>query len=224
MNILERLNIAILLVTISYIIAIENLLSGIDQIQPEVRWFITFLTSVGIFRILILFVYWLVRNSNVLLSVYLRNRYLRGLWTYSYENDGQQHIGVWRVAQDISTISITGYGVDVNGKIDSNFRSISQIFKHQGADEIMFARTDLASGDEHFTKTTLYVDAASRPNWFSGPRTIRAQSVLYGFEEGGARHADIALSKAPKGLSETEIVTEALRKLPPGSASDPTSA
>jgi hypothetical protein len=51
MNTLEKVNIAILLATITYIIAINSLLSGTEQIGPGLRWFITFLTSVGLFRL-----------------------------------------------------------------------------------------------------------------------------------------------------------------------------
>lgn len=56
MNTLEKVNVAILLATIAYIIAINNLLTATDQIAPALRWFITFLTSVGLFRLLIILV------------------------------------------------------------------------------------------------------------------------------------------------------------------------
>lgn len=206
MNTLEKINIAILLATITYIIAINNLLSAADQITPALRWFITFLTSVGLFRLLIILIYWLVRASDTLLAIYHRGRFLKGLWTYSYEVEGVPHVGIWRIAQDISSISITGYGIDAEGRIDSHFRSISQLFEHQGVDEIMFARTDTRTGDEHFAKTTLYVDRLSRPNWRTGPTFMRAQSVLYGHDEEGVRHADIILKRARPGLGEVRIV------------------
>jgi hypothetical protein len=100
--------------------------------------------------------------------------------------------GIWRISQDVASLSITGYGVDENGKMDSHFRSISQPFEHQGVDEIMFARTDIASGDEHYSKSTLYIDPLSRRSWRSGPSDIRAQSVLYGYDEDGVRHAELS--------------------------------
>ena len=108
----------------------------------------------------------------------------------------------------LSSISITGYGIDARGRIDSHFRSISQLFEHQGVDEIMFARTDTASGEEHFAKTTLYIDKLGRRNWRSGPTFMRAQSVLYGHDEDGVRHADIILRRATPGSSEARIVEE----------------
>jgi hypothetical protein len=206
MNILEKVNILILLVTISYIMALGNLLSTIEDIQPHVRWLITFFTSVGLFRMLILLVYWLIHRSDALLALYHQNRFVKGLWTYSYDANGKRHFGIWRISQDVATLSITGYGIDENGKMDSQFRSISQPFEHQGVDEIMFARTDLASGDEHYSKSTLYIDPLSRRSWLSGPTDIRAQSVLYGYEEDGLRHAELVLQRAEKGLSESEIV------------------
>ncbi len=206
MTILEKVNILILLVTISYIMALSNLLSNIDDIQPQIRWLITFFTSVGLFRLLILLVYWLIHRSDALLALYHRNRFLKGLWTYSYEANGKRHVGIWRIAQDVSSLSVTGYGVDADGKMDSHFRSISQPFEHQGVDEIMFARTDIASGDEHYSKSTLYIDPLSRRSWLSGPTDIRAQSVLYGYDEDGVRHAELVLHRAGKGLSEHEIV------------------
>ncbi len=206
MTILEKVNILILLVTISYIMALSNLLSNIDDIQPQIRWLITFFTSVGLFRLLILLVYWLIHRSDALLALYHRNRFLKGLWTYSYEANGKRHYGIWRIAQDVSSLSVTGYGVDAEGKMDSHFRSISQPFEHQGVDEIMFARTDISSGDEHYSKSTLYIDPLSRRSWLSGPTDIRAQSVLYGYDEDGVRHAELVLPRAGKGLSEHEIV------------------
>ena len=124
MNILEKVNIAILLVTISYIIALDNVLADVDQIQAQVRWFITFFTSVGLFRLLILLVYWMIRSSDALLALYHRNRFLKGLWTYRYEANGKTHHGIWRVSQDVSSMSITGYGVDATGKMDSHFRRL----------------------------------------------------------------------------------------------------
>jgi len=208
MNILEKVNIFILLITISYIMALNNLLAGVDQIEPQMRWFITFFTSVGLFRLLILLIHWLIRSSDALLALYHRSRFLKGLWTYSYEVNGQQHYGIWRIAQDVASLSITGYGVDANGKMDSHFRSISQVFEHQGVDEIMFARTDIASGDEHYSKSTLYIDPVSRRSWLSGPTNIRAQSVLYGYNEDGVRHAELVLRRADNGLSEAEIVEQ----------------
>lgn len=208
MNALEKINLAILLATISYVIAINDALARVDQIEPAIKWFITFLTSVGLFRLLIILVYWLIRSSDTLLAIYHRGRFLKGLWTYRYDINGEQHMGVWRIAQDLSSISITGYGIDATGHIDSHFRSISQLFEHQGVDEIMFSRTDTESGEDHFAKTTLYVDRSSRPNWRSGPGFMRAQSVLYGHSEAGARYADIILRRVEPGKSEAEIVED----------------
>lgn len=205
MTILEKVNILILLVTISYIMALSNMLSQVDEIRSQVAWLITFLTSVGLFRLLILLVYWLINRSDTLLALYHRNKFIKGLWTYSYEANGNRHFGVWRISQDVSSVSITGYGIDEDGKMDSHFRSISQPFEHQGVDEIMFARTDIASGDEHYSKSTLYIDPLSRRSWRSGPTDIRAQSVLYGYDEEGVRHAELILQRAEKGLSEREI-------------------
>ncbi len=208
MNTLEKINIAILLATITYIIAINNLLTATGEISPALRWFITFLTSVGLFRLLIILIYWIVRASDTLLAVYHRGRFLKGLWTYRYEVEGVPHTGIWRIEQDLSSISITGYGIDARGRIDSHFRSISQLFEHQGVDEIMFARTDTRTGEEHFAKTTLYIDRLGRPNWRSGPSFMRAQSVLYGHDEDGVRHADIVLRRAPPGNDEARIVDD----------------
>ncbi|MDJ0993875.1 MAG: hypothetical protein QNI90_09900 [Dinoroseobacter sp.] len=211
MNALEKINIAILLVTISYVIAINTVLVQVDEIEPALRWFITFLTSVGLFRLLIILIFWVIRSSDTLLAIYHRGRFLKGLWTYEYEVNGETHIGIWRIAQDLSSISITGYGVDAKGQIDSHFRSISPLFEHQGVDEIMFARTDSASGEEHFSKTTLYVDWIGRSDWRSGPGFMRAQSVLYGHTEAGVRNADIILRRVERGESEAQIVKDLCR-------------
>lgn len=208
MTALEKVNIAILLATVTYIIGINDLLSTADDLDPALRWFVTFLTSVGLFRLLIILIYWVMRASDTLLAVYHQGRFLKGLWTYRYEVEGVLHMGVWRISQDLSSISITGYGMDAGGRIDSHFRSVSPLFEHQGVDEIMFARTDTSTGDEHFAKTTLYVDRLGRPNWRSGPNFIRAQSVLYGHDEDGVRHADIILRRARQGLSEARMVEE----------------
>lgn len=155
MNALEKINIAILLATISYIIAINNILTRVDQIEPALRWFIAFLTSVGLFPLLIVLIYWIVRSSDTLLAIYQRMRFLKGLWTYHSEVNGETRMGIWRIAQELSSISITGCGVDTTGHIDSHFRSIFPLFKHQDVDEIMFARTDSESGEEHFSKAVL---------------------------------------------------------------------
>jgi len=206
MTILEKVNILILLVTITYIMALSSLLSTIDDIPTQVAWLITFLTSVGLFRLLIILVYWLINRSDLLLALYHREKFVKGLWTYSYEANGKCHSGIWRISQGVASLSITGYGVDEDGKMDSHFRSISQPFEHQGVDEIMFARTDIASGDEHYSKSTLYIDPRSHRSWRSGPCDIRAQSVLYGYDEEGVRHAELTLQRADKGLSEREII------------------
>lgn len=206
MTILEKVNILILLVTISYIMGLSSLLSTIEDIPTEVAWLITFLTSVGLFRLLIILVYWLINRSELLLALYHRDKFVKGLWTYSYEANGKYHSGIWRISQGVASVSITGYGVDEAGKMDSHFRSISQPFEHQGVDEIMFARTDIASGDEHYSKSTLYIDPRSRLSWRTGPLDIRAQSILYGYDEEGVRHAELVLRRAEKGLSEREVV------------------
>ena len=206
MTILEKVNILILLVTITYIMALSSLLSTIDDIPTQVAWLITFLTSVGLFRLLIILVYWLINRSDLLLALYHREKFVKGLWTYSYEANGKCHSGIWRISQGVASLSITGYGVDEDGKMDSHFRSISQPFEHQAVDEIMFARTDVTSGDEHYSKSTLYIDPRSRRSWRSGPTDIGAQSVLYGYDEDGVRHAELILERADNGLSEREIV------------------
>ena len=208
MNILEKVNIAILLVSVLYIMALGNWFAEIEDLRPVVRWFITFFTSIGLFRLLILLVYWLINRSDALLALYHRNKFVKGLWTYSYVVNGTRHFGIWRVAQDVSSLSITGYGLDEAGRMDSYFRSISQPFEHQGVDEIMFARTEIASGDEHYSKSMLYIDPLSRRSWLSGPGDIRAQSVLYGYEEDGVRHAELILHRAGKGLSEREAAAQ----------------
>ncbi|MEL7300779.1 MAG: hypothetical protein AAFM92_10380 [Pseudomonadota bacterium] len=205
MTILEKVNILILLLTVSYVMALSNLLSGIDDIQPPIAWLTTFLTSIGLFRLLVLLAYRLINRSDALLALYHRNRFVKGLWTYSYEAHGKRDFGIWRISQDVAALTITGYGLDEHGKMDSYFRSISQPFENRGVDEIMFARTDIASGEEHYSKTTLYIDPISRHSWFSGPSDIWAQSVLYGYEEDGVRHAELALQRADKGLSERRI-------------------
>lgn len=151
-------------------------------------------------------IYWLIRASDTLLAVYHQGRFPKGLWTYAYEVEGVPHMSVWRISQDFSSISITGYGIDANGRIESHFRSISQLFEHQGVDEVMFARTDTNSSEEHFAKTTLYVDGLSRPNWRSGPTFMRAQSILYGHDEHGVRQADIILRRASPGIGEAQLV------------------
>lgn len=56
MSVLEKVNILMLLVTISYIMALSNLLSHIRDIEPQIVWLITFFTSVGLFRLLSLLV------------------------------------------------------------------------------------------------------------------------------------------------------------------------
>ena len=208
MNAFEKINIAILLVTVSYIIAVNDLLARMDHIGPETRWIITFLTSVGLFRLLFVLTFWIIKRSDTLLAIYHRERFLKGLWTYRYEIDGQEHLGIWRIAQDLSSVSVTGYGINPSGRIDSHFRSISQMFERQGVDEMMFARTDNETGNDHFSKTTLYIDRMSRPNWFSGPTFMRVQSILYGFEEAGFRHADLILRRADAGQSEAQLVEE----------------
>ncbi|MEL6960258.1 MAG: hypothetical protein AAGL89_15025 [Pseudomonadota bacterium] len=215
MTILEKVNVLILLLTVSYIMALSSLLSNSEHIRQDVAWLITFLTSIGLFRLLILLVYWLINSSDALLALYHRNRFVKGLWTYSYEANGKRHFGIWRISQSVTSLSITGYGLDENGRMGSYFRSISQPFEHQGVDEIMFARTDIASGDEHYSKTTLYIDPLSRRSWLSGPTDIRAQSVLYGFEEEGVRHAELILQRAGKRLSEREIVEGLLKGVDP---------
>ncbi len=221
MNTFEKINIAILLVTVSYIIAISDLLSRMGHIEPSTRWIITFLTSVGLFRLLFVLVFWVIKRSDTLLAIYHRERFLKGLWTYRYEIDGQAHLGIWRIAQDLTSISVTGYGIDASGKIDSHFRSISQMFEHQGVDEIMFSRTDNESGDDHFAKSTLYIDRMSRPNWFSGPTFMRVQSVLYGFEEAGLRHTDLILRRVEDGKGEALIVKELLEGQLPRTTAEP---
>ena len=214
MTILEKVNILIRLVTIYYIMALINLLSAIDDIPAQVAWLITFLTSVGLFRLLIMLVYWLINRSDLLLALYHREKFVKGLWTYSYEAKGKCYFGIWRISQGVASLSITGYGVDGNGKMNSHFRSISQPFEHQGVDEIMFARMDIASGDEHYSKSTLYIDPLSRKSWRSGPSDIRAQSVLYGYDEEGVRHAELILQRADKGLSEREVVENMIKGKP----------
>ncbi|WP_375572128.1 hypothetical protein ABWH92_03320 [Ahrensia marina] len=89
MNALEKINMAILLATISYVIAIDKVLAGFSDLPTQMRWFITFLTSVGLFRILIVLVYWVITSSSALLALYHRGRFLKGLWTCAYEVDGK---------------------------------------------------------------------------------------------------------------------------------------
>jgi len=90
MNAFEKISIAILLATVSYIIAVNDLLSHVDDIEPATRSVITVLTSVGLFRLLFVFVFWAINRSDALLALYHRDKFLKGLWTYRYEVDGQE--------------------------------------------------------------------------------------------------------------------------------------
>ncbi|MFY0690479.1 MAG: hypothetical protein JXR14_01000 [Paracoccaceae bacterium] len=112
MKALEKISIAILLAKVRYIIAINDLLSRKDSIEPSARWIITFLTRVGLSRLLFVLIFWVIKRSDTLLVIYRRDRFLKGVWTYRYEIGGQAHLGIWRIGQDPSSISVTGYGID----------------------------------------------------------------------------------------------------------------
>ena len=79
MNTFEKVNIVILLATITDFIAINSLLRGTEQIGPGMRWFITVRTSVGLFWLHIILVYWLIRVSDTLLAIYQQGRFLMDL-------------------------------------------------------------------------------------------------------------------------------------------------
>jgi len=115
MNTLEKVNIAILPATITCIIAINSLLSGMDHIGPGLRWFITFLTSVGVFRLPRILVYWLIRAFDTLLAVYHRRRFLKGLWIYRYEGEGGPHMGIWRSGRTFMRAQSVFYGHNEEG-------------------------------------------------------------------------------------------------------------
>lgn len=148
-----------------------------------------------------------MNRSNFLLKFLWGKEYINGIWTYSYELNGERRFGVWRIAQDVYGVSITGYGLDKHKKIRSTSKSITPLFNNQGLYEMTFLRTVVTAPDrQHIAKTTFYLDNFKRGKLHSAPKVMRAQSIIFGGPEGGTSHVDVLARKQDGAETEEEAV------------------
>lgn len=203
----ERLHILISIIVIAYLVVIQEFLAKNVLFNPLADQIFVFLTSIGFYRLLVIFVFWLANRSNLILRMTWGKEYLNGIWTYKYDIDGKEYMGIWRISQSLYDVSITGYGLDEDLKIRSTFRSITPLFRNQGLYEIVFLRSIVSEPDrQHIAKTSLFFDNFKRGRLMSAPNTIRAQTLILGGPESGTSHVDIRVIKHGRATSEQEVL------------------
>lgn len=124
---LERWNIAIITTVIIYTVVIQRLLLANPIINPLIDSIAIFLTSLGVYRILINILHFLTKTNPFLLRFYWGNQYLNGLWSYTYYRDNQELRGIWRIDQDLYSTKILGFGIDEKMRRRSRVRSVTDL-------------------------------------------------------------------------------------------------
>jgi hypothetical protein len=209
---LESLHIIISTIVITYVAAIQKLFATNVLIDPYVDQLVAWTTSLGFYRFLWVIALWLANHNTRVLKLLWGSEYIHGIWTYSYEFNGERRYGIWRIIQTVNHVSITGYGVDDNHKMRSTFKSITPLVNNQGMYEIVFLRTVVTDPDrQHIAKTTLYLDTLSKGRLHAAPKVIRSQTIILGGPESGISHVDVVVRKQEGAASEDDIVASLCR-------------
>ena len=196
------------MIVINYAIFAPSLYKQIIP-QPWINYFLTFLSAIGVYKILTLIIYSLINNNDFLSKLYWNKLYLKGIWSYSYTMDQKVYKGIWTISQDLFGIKIIGYGVDEQGKPRSDVQSVTQLIQYRNSFEIINTRKDRVNIEiENYSKTTLFFSARKRKFslGFKYPLTMRANTIIYGGPLSGNIHNDVIFTKHPKAQNEEEVL------------------
>ena len=207
-NKIHNLNIFVIMLVVLYSISINKLLSS-TNIDKFMNYSITFLTSLGFYRLFIILLYSIINNFDVILKIYWRKLYLKGYWYYTYTLDGRIYYGIWKIEQDIYGIVINGFGIDEDGKQRSDVRSVTQLIENNHAYDIVNSRRDLVDFEkDNYSKTTLHPDTPKKNSLFSinVPNKMRAVTYLYGGRLSGIIHKDVVFRKLNNAFCEDDVI------------------
>jgi len=206
---IERWNITIIMLVIVYTVTVQRFILTNPIISPFIDSLVVFLTSIGVYRIIVYALHALSRVSPSLLQLYWGRQYLAGLWSYAYIRDGQVFLGVWRIEQDLYDTQIIGFGVDQAFATRSGVRSVTDLIHNNGAFEVVVLRTDKMEPDrEYYSKTVLVPDRPTRKIWYlpACPCKIRGRTTIYGGPLTGTVHTGIVFTKHENAQTEEDVL------------------
>jgi hypothetical protein len=206
---LEKWNMAVISTVILYTVTIQRLVLVTPIVSPIVDSILVFLTSMGVYRILINGLHALTESNSFLLRIYWGNVYLDGFWMYSYHRDNNEHRGIWRIEQDLYSTKIIGFGIDESLRRRSGIRSVTDLIEINNAYEIVVVRNDKDEPDKDFySKTILIPDKSKKSKWYypACPQILRGRTIIYGGKLSGTVHADIVFTRYNDVKSEEDLI------------------
>lgn len=176
-------------------------------------------TSKGLFDGLVAAIYFAMRNSERLLSIYWGRSYLHGLWSYEYFLDDRRFVGIWRIEQDLDNVRIVGSGLDEHYRVRTLVRSVSPLIEETNAYFVINDRAEMVTNSHVYSKTTLIVDRP--PKRFARPLTMRATTEVFGGPSSGQFHPNVIFRRHPEAETEQHVIDALRSQAAPSPSPDP---
>lgn len=212
----QKLNFIIITVITIYTVTLQSYLVQNPIIDIFFDSVLTFFSSIGFYRLLIFFLYWLISNNEFFLKLYWGKRFIHGLWSYTYTlegvNDSTVYFGVWKFEQDLYKTKVIGFGLTDEFKVRSRVTSVTSLIEVDGKYDIINTRSDNVDPEtNYYSKTSMMLE--SRKGFVNKyPIKIRAQTIIYGGKLTGKVHNDIFI-KHENALSEDDVIFQLKMKL-----------
>lgn len=167
---------------------------------------VVIISAKGFYELVIIFLYWCINHSSILLHAVWGSLYLKGFWSYTYSLEGIEYFGVWEIDQDLEGHRVVGNGVDNDLHVRTIVRSVSPLIPEQGGYYFINLRNELRNENARvLSKTTLLLDKPAK--FWGRVKTMRATTEVFGGPSDGQLHADVVFHRHSKATSIEEVIS-----------------
>lgn len=185
----QRLASVSLGLTLAYALAALKFASKTTILSPVFDFVLIFITSAGLYKLVVNVICSVVGSSEFLLRLYWGRLHVAGLWSYSYtledSEDDTVYFGVWRFEQNLFGTSVVGFGLTDDYRVRSHVRSVTDMLDNGNAYEFVNVRSDsIDSSAEYYSRTTMFFELSGR-HFLRRPIRMRGKTFVYGGPRSG---------------------------------------
>jgi hypothetical protein len=195
-------------------IFLEELKIGDAVVVRAVSSAVVFLTSIGVYQLIVKVALNILGQSEVFLRVYWGRLYLNGLWAYEYTIDGavdeKMYFGVWRIEQSLFDTKVNGFGLTDKFVVRSRVRSMTDMIPAHGMYEFINIRSDAVDpAIDYYSRTAMHFEL-NRDRFLRYPVRMRGKTVVYGGPYNG-RVYNTVFRKQERARTEEDVLDELRR-------------